>query len=156
MGVLYRGPGNGSGRRRERVAQLGSAACLPGWIHLSDERWTASAAASVHSGWPATGLLLEQTGVDPSGEPVYVAIPGPRNALRLNTFASVDVRLSRTFDVRRGALTAFVEISNVFDRRNVCCIDWDVTDDDPDNLELENSNDYWLPLLPAVGILWEF
>ena len=125
------------------------------WFRAAARRWTASVAASVHSGWPATGLELEQTGTDAAGEPIYVAIPGPRNVLQHNTFASVDARLSRKFDVRRGSLTAFIEISNIFDRRNVCCLDWDVTDDDG-NLELEVSNDYWLPLLPAIGILWEF
>lgn len=48
-------------------------------------------------------------------------------------------------------LLAFIEISNVFDRRNVCCVDWDIDDDG-----LEYSLDYWMPLLPAIGILWEF
>ncbi|MDH3441993.1 MAG: TonB-dependent receptor, partial [Gammaproteobacteria bacterium] len=127
-----------------------------GGVTWTDERWTASIAGSVHSGWPATNLSLEQTGFDPSGEPIYVAIPGPRNVLQHNTFASVDARISRKFDVKYGSLTAFVEVSNLLNRRNVCCIDWDVTDDDFGNLELEHSNDYWLPLLPAIGVLWEF
>jgi len=85
-----------------------------------------------------------------------VAIPGPRNALRHSTFASLDFRVSRTFDVRRGSLMAFVEVSNALNRKNVCCRDWDITDDDAGNIELEHSYDYWLPLLPAIGVLWEF
>jgi len=68
----------------------------------------------------------------------------------------VDIRLSRKFDVRRGSLLAFVEISNLFNRRNVCCIDWDLEEDSGGNQALEFSNDYWMPLLPAIGILWEF
>lgn len=115
-----------------------------GW---NDERWSFSAAASVHSGWPTTDLALDESGG---------AVPGPRNALRLPTFVGVDVRLSRTFDVKRGSLTAFVEISNVLDRRNVCCIDWDIEEDENGDPVLENSRDYWMPLLPAIGILWEF
>jgi hypothetical protein len=102
-------------------------------------------------------MRLEETGVDPAtGEPEYTAIPGPRNVINHNTFASLDVRLSRKFDVRRGSLTAFVEISNVLNRRNMCCRDYDVIDEDDGSLELELSYDYWLPILPAVGILWEF
>ena len=112
-----------------------------------DERWNFSMAASVHSGWPTTGLTLDETGG---------AVPGPRNALQLPKYASVDMRLSRTFDVRRGSLTAFVEISNMFNRRNVCCIDWDVEESEDGDLVLESSLDYWMPLLPAIGILWEF
>jgi len=94
---------------------------------------------------------LNEVGTDTGGEPLFEAIPGPRNAERLPTFSSVDVRLSRSFDVPRGRLLAFIEVSNVFNRRNVCCLDWDL-----DDSGLEYSLDYWMPLLPAVGILWEF
>ncbi|MGI9262746.1 MAG: TonB-dependent receptor plug domain-containing protein [Woeseiaceae bacterium] len=148
-------------RATDRISSVNEARswdqrhAFQGGLTWTDERWTAGVAASVHSGWPATDLALEQRGLDPAGEPVYVAVPGPRNVLQHNTFASVDVRLSRKFDVKRGSLTAFVEISNVLNRRNVCCLDWDVTDENG-NVELELSNDYWLPLLPAVGVLWEF
>jgi outer membrane receptor protein involved in Fe transport len=120
---------------------------VQGGFIWQDERWSFSAAASVHSGWPTTDLTL-----DPDGN----AVPGPRNAEQLPTFASVDLRLSRKFDVRRGSLTAFVEISNAFNRRNVCCVDWDLEEDDDGNEVLESSLDYWMPLLPAIGILWEF
>jgi outer membrane receptor protein involved in Fe transport len=124
-----------------------------GWSGAS---WDLSLAASVHSGWPTTDLSLTQDGVDPGGEPVYVVVPGPRNALRHDDFASIDVRASRRFDVRRGTLSVFLEVSNITDRENVCCIDWDITDDAQGNPALEYSFDYWLPLLPAIGILWEF
>ena len=129
---------------------------LQGGFGWHDERWDFSAAASVHSGWPTTGLDLVETGVDPDGESIYTAIPGPRNAEQLATFASVDVRLSRRFEVPRGRLLAFVEVSNVLNRRNVCCVDWDLDEDANGNPFLEYSLDYWMPLLPAIGILWEF
>ena len=123
-----------------------------GW---SNESWDVSLAASVHSGWPTTDLSLLQDGVDPDGEPDYIVVPGPRNALRYEHFASLDFRASRRFDVRRGTLSLFVEISNITDRSNVCCTDWDVADDQGVPV-LDPSLDYWLPRLPAVGVLWEF
>ena len=101
----------------------------------------------MHSGWPTTDVQLDEEGV---------AVPGPRNALQLPTFASLDVRLSRKFRVPRGSLLVFVEISNALNRRNVCCVDWDVDEDDNGELVLEQSLDYWMPLLPAIGVLWEF
>ncbi|MBT8081621.1 MAG: TonB-dependent receptor [Gammaproteobacteria bacterium] len=117
-----------------------------------NEKWDFSAATSVHSGWPTTSLSLAEVGIDDEGEPLYEATPGPRNAERLPSFASVDVRLSRRFDLSRGSLLAFVEVSNVLDRSNVCCLDWDIDD----NGELERGVDHWMPLLPAIGVLWEF
>ena len=124
---------------------------LQAGVGREGEQWSFSAAASVHSGWPTTNLELFELGFDDDGETIYEAVPGPRNAARLPSFASVDIRLSRRFDVRRGSLLAFIELSNTLNRRNVCCIDWDIDDGG-----LESSEDYWMPLLPAIGILWEF
>lgn len=129
---------------------------VQGGIAWHDEVWDLSAAASIHSGWPRTDLALVEDGIDEDGEPIHVAVPGPRNELSHRTFASVDVRLSRRFDVPRGSLLAFIEVSNLFNRRNVCCVDWDIEEDAFGDDVLEHSLDYWMPLLPAVGVLWEF
>ncbi len=125
-----------------------------GWHN--DDGWNFSMAASVHSGWPATNLSLVPDGLDEDGEPQYVAIPGPRNADQHPTFSSIDLRLSRRFDVKRGTLMAFIEVSNIFNRDNPCCRDYDLEEDEQGNALLEFSHDHWLPLLPAIGILWEF
>lgn len=127
-----------------------------GGLSWTNESWTAAVAASVHSGWPVTDLSAQQIGVDVDGEPIIVVTPGLRNEQNHPTFASVDMRVSRAFDLRRGSLMAFVEISNVLDRRNLCCLDWDSDTDANGNFVLERGIDYWLPMLPAVGILWEF
>jgi outer membrane receptor protein involved in Fe transport len=129
---------------------------VQGGFVWSGGHWDVSLAAGRHTGWPTTDLALSQDGVDPDGEPVYIVTPGPRNALRHSDFASIDFRASRRFDVRRGTLSVFLEVSNITNRDNVCCIDWDITDDAQGNPALEYSLDYWLPLLPAIGVLWEF
>ena len=129
---------------------------IQGGIGWSVEYWDVSFAGNFHSGWPTTDLSLVESGLDPDGEPAYVVVPGPRNALRYDGFASVDFRISRRFDVKRGTLSVFFEVSNLLDRKNACCRDWDLADGPGGTSELELSLDYWLPRLPAVGILWEF
>lgn len=119
------------------------------------DNWNFSLAARVHSGWPTTGLTLAEI-TDPSGNPESVAVPGPRNAERLNTFATLDVRVSRSWDIGRGTLSAFVEVANLLDRKNICCRDYDLEVDGSGQSVLEFSNDYWLPMLPAIGVLWKF
>jgi hypothetical protein len=47
-------------------------------------------------------------------------------------------------------------VSNLLNRDNVCCRDWDIAEGTDGTPELELSLDYWLPRLPAIGILWEF
>lgn len=126
-------------------------------IAWSGDKWDVALATSVHSGWPATDLALVEDGVDEDGEPEFVAIPGARNVLHHRTFASLDIRLSRKWSLRRGSLTAFLEVSNLSNRRNDCCFDFDIEEDPVTGEDvLENSFDYWMPLLPAIGVLWEF
>jgi outer membrane receptor protein involved in Fe transport len=129
---------------------------LQGGMTWSNQQWTVSVAGSLHSGWPTSDLALLEAGTDPDGEPIYIARPGQRNVLRHDFFASLDFRVSRTFDVRHGTLLAFLEVTNLTNRKNPCCRDWDITEDASGNTILEHSYDYWMPLLPAVGVLWEF
>jgi len=117
--------------------------------------WDLSVAGHIRSGWPTTSLALEEV-TGPSGEPEFVVITGPRNAAQLPHFSSLDVRISRTFDVGRGRITTFLEVSNLLNRNNICCYDYDLETDANGEEVLEYSADYWLPLLPAVGFLWEF
>ena len=130
---------------------------LQGGFSWGNEKWDVSVAGNVHTGWPLTELSLVEDGVDEDGEPAFVAVPGPRNAGRHATFASLDLRISRTWKLRRGSLMAFLEISNVTNRQNECCLDYDFEEDeDTGERVFERGVDYWLPLLPAVGVLWEF
>ncbi len=129
---------------------------VQGGISWSGDGWNVALAAAAHTGWPTSELALVEDGVDADGEPILVAVPGARNAHRHGTFSSVDFRVSRKFDVRRGSLSVFLEVSNAANRRNACCRDWDIEEDEDGNSMLESSPDFWLPLLPAIGILWEF
>ncbi|MDH3531578.1 MAG: TonB-dependent receptor [Gammaproteobacteria bacterium] len=130
---------------------------LQGGINWHNDQWDVALAASVHTGWPATDLTLVEDGVDASGEEQFIAVPGPRNVLRHGTFASLDFRISRTWRLQRGSLMAFFEVSNLTNRRNVCCFDFDIEEDEVSGEPgLVSSLDYWTPLLPAVGVLWEF
>jgi outer membrane receptor protein involved in Fe transport len=130
---------------------------VQGGLSWSGDKWDVALATSIHSGWPTTDLELIDDGVDDDGEPVFVAVIGPRNAERLGTFASVDFRISRTWQLKRGSFMAFAEVSNLFNRSNECCIDWDFEEDEDTGEDVfERGVDYWMPLLPAIGVLWEF
>ena len=130
---------------------------LQGGVSWSNEKWDVALATSIHTGWPTTGLELVEDGVDDEGEPVFVAIPGPRNAERFGTFASVDFRISRKWKLQRGSFMAFFEVSNLFNRQNECCRDFDIDEDEDTGEDVFDSDvDYWMPLLPAIGVLWEF
>ncbi|MDH3805483.1 MAG: TonB-dependent receptor, partial [Gammaproteobacteria bacterium] len=128
-----------------------------GGLAWSNEKWDVALAASIHSGWPTSELMLIEDGVDDDGEPEFVAITGPRNVERFGSFASVDFRVSRTWKLQRGTFMAFFEVSNLTNRENECCRDYDFDEDEVTGEDVFDSDvDYWMPLLPAIGVLWEF
>ena len=81
---------------------------------------------------------------------------GPRNTENLGSFANLDLRVTRSWQLEKSRLTAFFELSNALDHRNECCIDFDVEDPDSEPIILERSVNHWLGASPAVGVLWEF
>ncbi|NOX70864.1 MAG: TonB-dependent receptor [Gammaproteobacteria bacterium] len=115
-------------------------------------RWEFGMAANLRSGWPTTRL-----GIDPAADSGTAAAEfGPRNAQRFPNFATLDVKAAYTVPLRNGSLNFFLEVSNVTDRKNQCCIDVNVVEDIAGNLVLNQKNDNWLPLFPSIGILWQF
>lgn len=105
--------------------------------------WTITASATYRSGWPISTLRLE------NGE----LIADRFNGLHLADFSSVDVRASRRVATRRGELTWYVEVSNLFDRANACCLDYTyfpADGNDPDSLSTEPYD--LLGIVPNIGI----
>jgi hypothetical protein len=111
--------------------------------------WNLAAVLAYHSGWPTTGLTLQQS------QGTTTAVIGPRNAQRLGGYSSLDVRANRRIPLRVGALDVFVEISNATNRENPCCADFDI-EQDGNGFFLEAETDTWLPRLATFGARWQF
>jgi hypothetical protein len=143
--VTDREDGKDTRRSWDQTNNLGAG------LTWADGGWQATLAATYHTGWPTTPLRFVASG---GGTGEWVA--GPRNADRLPTFASVDVRVSRDFKLRRGTLNVFAEATNLFDRNNPCCTDFSFEPTSGDGTELEREYRDWLPLVPNFGVLWRF
>jgi outer membrane receptor protein involved in Fe transport len=112
--------------------------------------WTATLVNSFHSGWPTSNL-----GVDPqTGEP-FIDL-SQRNRSRFADYNSLDMRLTRTFILNRGALDVFFELSNSFSRDNPCCVEYEVTRKPDGSLAYSRDVDSWLPAVPSLGVLWRY
>jgi outer membrane receptor protein involved in Fe transport len=100
--------------------------------------WNFSAAGEVHTGWPRTLLTTE------------------RNSSRYSVFHTLDARVSRDFDLPRGSLTAFLEITNLYDRQNPCCTEYSLQAGPGGTSELAVRERHWLPIVPSLGAVWRF
>jgi outer membrane receptor protein involved in Fe transport len=113
--------------------------------------WSATLTDSFHTGWPTTVLEVADDG---SGTPQIVL--GRRNRSRLGSYNSLDMRVTRTFALPRGALDVFIEVNNALDRENACCVHYDVQQNPDGSLRYTRDLDTWLPLIPSAGVLWRY
>lgn len=97
--------------------------------------WSATITNSFHTGWPTTVL---------------------ENRARLSDYNSLDMRVTRTFALPRGALDVFVEVNNATSRANECCVHYEVRQNPDGSLSYSQDVDSWLPLVPSAGVLWRY
>lgn len=108
--------------------------------------WAVTVADSYHSGWPTTPLAL----VDGR------AVAGARNSKRFGAYNSLDFRVTRTLTLPRGELDVFIETSNALSRHNPCCTEYSVASDASGAPVLRAEQEYWLPRVPSIGVLWRY
>jgi len=116
------------------------------------DSWKLGIAGRIHTGWPETPLALAFDNETSR----YYAQPGPRNSEQYGIFATLDLRLSKSFNMKKGHLTGFGEVINLTNRNNPCCVEYGSDVSWSGNHSLKQKTEYWLPILPSVGVLWEF
>lgn len=122
-------------------------------------KWTLSGAWLYHTGWPTTKVSgrLEP---GPDGEDEIVPVLGPINDERLPDYHRLDVRVSRRYELKkRGSLEVFLDVQNLYSRRNVSGY---VVDDrafsigDDGEVVYTPDKEKWLGIMPSFGISWRF
>lgn len=114
------------------------------------DRWELSAVGTYHTGWPTTAVALA------AEDPIPVVATGVRNGRRLTDYASVDIRIARNYRFSdTHTLSLFVEVANLFNRSNDCCVEYEV-DDETGALRLETEAVNGLPFIPSAGFVWRF
>lgn len=115
------------------------------------EWWNLNAAWRFHTGWPTTPVSLRPE-IDDDGELEMVPVLGPLNSERLSDYHRLDVRISRRWSRQWGSTVAFVDVQNVYDRRNAAGFDLEVDDDG----SLTSVQESWTGILPSAGVRFEF
>ena len=121
--------------------------------YKAGKHWNLNLAWQYHTGWPITPVSsgLE---IDDEGEEEPVAVLGAFNSDRLPDYHRLDLRASREWSTRRGLLGFFIEVQNVYNRKNVAGYDPDFEFDDDGLIQI--SNEIWGEILPSFGITWKF
>jgi hypothetical protein len=115
-------------------------------------QWSLDLLWQYHTGWPTTPVTARLV-ADPEDPEELELVPvfGALNSERLPVYHRLDLRASRSRDLPSGRWTTFVEIRNVYDRRNARGYDLDLGES---GLVLRQEN--WLGIVPSLGVLWSF
>ena len=125
-----------------------------GGAYVPGPRWRLSAAWEYHSGLPITASTL-QSGLSTSGRLWVRSVYGPLYGDRLPAYHRMDLRFTRSWTGRPGSGTAFVDVFNLYDRQNPRSYSYSFTPQQTTvqvNRKIESS----LPVLPSLGVSWEF
>jgi hypothetical protein len=118
--------------------------------------WSLGLAGVYHTGWPTTPVEAV-TVEEPGGVTAVEPVPGPRNGARFPAYHRLDARASRHFRLGKGRLTVFAEVTNLYDRDNVCCVEDLTFEPQADgSLRAEREDGLWLQRVPTLGVAWEF
>lgn len=117
--------------------------------------WTWAAAWSFHSGWPVVPASFRIDTLAPGQYSVERNAPVPVFSERLSAYQRVDVRASRRFPLRRGALSVYAEIFNLFGRENHRGWDYDAFSNSG-RLTVQRFPESFIGRLPTAGFRWEF
>jgi hypothetical protein len=118
-------------------------------------RWRAAAGWQWHTGWPYTPYTVTTTRAADGNVDVRREF-GTHNAGRFGPYHRLDLRASRRFDTRRGHVLAFVDVFNVYNRKNPQALDYAVFVNGTRVSVQTDRPDAYLPVMPSFGVTWEF
>jgi len=119
-------------------------------------KWNVSLGGLYHNGTPTTYIGIESTPL-PGGDFEVEGVVGTRNADNFSAYTRLDLRANRDVQLRNSKLSFYVEVTNLLNSENVCCVeDFHLVPgrNNQPFLEIEHGN--WLPMLPSFGFQWEF
>jgi outer membrane cobalamin receptor len=109
--------------------------------------WLFTGSGSLRTGRPTTDIRnLPQGGI---------AI-GPFKGDRADTYIGVDLRAAWHTQVAKGVVTAAVQFTNLFNRRNECCAELSIQNDSAGQPQMYVKSGQSTPLVPWASLSWDF
>jgi hypothetical protein len=120
--------------------------------------WRLSVGGVWHSGWPYTPTVLRVDTLENTDTRFSLRSTrevGALNSERLRAYKRIDVRWTRYFDTRRGRVSVFGEVYNLFDNTNARGM-WKRLRVRGRGVLVETGEFTQWPRLPLAGLSWEF
>lgn len=119
-------------------------------------KWRLNAAWHFHTGRPYTLAEFVATNF-PDGSRNFELIYSNPYSERLPAYHRLDLKASRFFDFKNGhKLALSLELINAYNHGNVRGYNFLLRPDEFGNLVTVREEMFWFPLLPSIGVNWEF
>lgn len=117
--------------------------------------WTVALSGVAHTGRPYTTVVAREV-ARPGGGTEIEDEPGPRNAERLPGYLRLDLKVSRRVPSRSGTWTFTVDVLNLTDRTNACCVaDFFFRPTGGGEVAVDTTFDPWLEIVPTFSVRWQ-
>lgn len=134
--------------------QTHAAKFLVGW--RPTQAWSLALTGSAHTGWPTTPVTATSAPL-PGGGVDVIPIVGERNSERLPDYLRFDLRVARAFELPAARVQLTLDVLNLTNRDNACCVDDFLFEPQPDgSVRVEPTLDDWLGITPSFSVRVEF
>jgi outer membrane receptor protein involved in Fe transport len=125
-------------------------------VNYRRNAWNANLSALVHTGWPTTPVAATLRR-ESNGFSTLVVSLGTPNSARLGVYRRYDARVMHTATLSRGVFRSWIELTNILNKVNPCCIGGFMINVDNSTQRVsiipDESGIGWLP---SFGVAWEF
>jgi outer membrane receptor for ferrienterochelin and colicin len=121
------------------------------------KKWAVNVSWHYHSGWPYTEETVNIISQNADGSYRWDWAPGTLYGKRFPAYHRMDLRVSRYFQLQNSRLSLFIEIRNLYNRKNIRQYEYsEVVIHSLDSYTFIKEPREWLPLIPSFGISWDF
>jgi outer membrane cobalamin receptor len=120
-----------------------------------NNKWHFNIGWQFRSGWPYTPFEVNRIARNNSTFAYYHDY-GLFNSLRYPPYHRLDIRINRQFFRKRGKTTIFLQIINAYNHKNINNYDFSILEQNADSFRYEIDKETWFPILPLIGVSWEF
>ncbi|UCD37459.1 MAG: TonB-dependent receptor [Fidelibacterota bacterium] len=123
--------------------------------YRTGSRWHVNLAYQFHTGLPYFDLE-EFLVILPDGSIDLGQDFSRYNRDNYDPYSRVDLRINRKFQLGTGLLTVYLQVINLFNNKNLRTIEYDDVEGPSGQRRIISDKEYWFPLLPSIGLSWEW
>ncbi len=128
-----------------------------------NQKWHFSLSGQLYTGWHRTNYHYN-TRTMPDGRLLFYPVHELYNGVAYPVYHRVDLRVNRHFQIKKGKISTYLHIINLYNQKNLRKYDLNATHLDTDELIPDGKggyitprgDKYWFGITPVIGVNWEF